>query len=970
MDSTKQKTKVRVISIGKRKLPADEFAFATLGENVALEVNAASIEQLQQTSNKRFPPIKVDECLTAFDGDVAANAMTAVEVRAVILMRVLSFLQARACVRPHLVEFMVELLNKNILPTLPSASVASDEQIMTVLVQSFRADTPYSIQKQVEDAGLTLPELNPNEIKKMTTGIVPSEALLILAAYNARTLVKMADASSALSLEVISAFTEPFQQSHYDVAHPYASAVEVASILRWLVEGSTLVNKSKRKTQDPSAFRYIPMTHGAFRDAVASASYVARIDLNSAEAAGHINDWQHDPALNPRFIVQSANTLIAAAAEVLTATIARVQHILTNIAEFGPLALDDAANTAAVTSVTSELAAIPITFAAASTNATATVAAAAAAVAAVQNAITIESAVAAQILSVRNALAIEAAEKAQEAKRVALEQRIAKLLAEGKTELAATMQQSQTKEKDAGKAKGVVIGYGATIYKAALPVDVNKSISEVIAACRTTCQSTNAVFAEELTRSVTAVNQSFMPKLPKGTRDSSPQLMAVREKAFGIITDIFQKHGAVGIDTPVFERKETLMGKYGEDSKLIYDLADQGGEILSLRYDLTVPFARYCATNGVTNIKRYHIAKVYRRDNPVMNKGRFREFFQCDYDVAGAYPPMIADAEVLKVMAEILSTLDLGDFRIKLNHRKLLDAIMTIAGVPADKLRPICSAVDKLDKEPWSAVKDEMCLEKGLPEAVADRLEKYVTLPAGEPFALLAQLRADADLSANEHAKEAFADMQILFEYLQAMDGLKHISFDMSLARGLDYYTGVIYEAVLLDPAVAVGSVSAGGRYDNLVGMFSGKQVPAVGVSIGIERILSILEQRELAKAGTIKTTKTQVLVASVGNDLLKHRMEICSEMWKAGIPAEFVYQENPNIRKQMEYAFDTSIPFIAWIGEDELRDGVVTVKALAANKDDQVEAVTVPRSELAAYIRKAMSEKTKTIVTPSTPEN
>lgn len=149
----------------------------------------------------------------------------------------------------------------------------------------------------------------------------------------------------------------------------------------------------------------------------------------------------------------------------------------------------------------------------------------------------------------------------------------------------------------------------------------------------------------------------------------TPLQMAIRERAFSIIKSVFKKHGAVEIDTPVFELKETLMGKYGEDSKLIYDLEDQGGELLSLRYDLTVPFARYVALNNYQLIKRFHIAKVYRRDNPQMNKGRFREFYQCDFDIAGVYGLMIPDAEVLKVLVEILTQLQIGEFVVKINHR-------------------------------------------------------------------------------------------------------------------------------------------------------------------------------------------------------------------------------------------------------------------------------------------------------------
>ncbi|CAN0508338.1 unnamed protein product [Ectocarpus sp. 12 AP-2014] len=160
------------------------------------------------------------------------------------------------------------------------------------------------------------------------------------------------------------------------------------------------------------------------------------------------------------------------------------------------------------------------------------------------------------------------------------------------------------------------------------------------------------------------------PKIAKGARDFLPEQMRVREQAFTAIRNVFKRHGAVEIDTPVFELKETLTGKYGEDSKLIYDLADQGGELLALRYDLTVPFARYLALHGVGNIKRFHMAKVYRRDQPNVQLGRFREFYQCDFDIAGNYGLMVPDAEVLSVACEILSSLPIGNFQIKLNHRR------------------------------------------------------------------------------------------------------------------------------------------------------------------------------------------------------------------------------------------------------------------------------------------------------------
>lgn len=406
--------------------------------------------------------------------------------------------------------------------------------------------------------------------------------------------------------------------------------------------------------------------------------------------------------------------------------------------------------------------------------------------------------------------------------------------------------------------------------------------------------------------------------------------MVIRDKIFSTITEVFKRHGAVTIDTPVFELKEILAGKYGEDSKLIYDLADQGGEICSLRYDLTVPFARWLAMNrDVQQIKRYHIAKVYRRDQPAMTKGRMREFYQCDFDIAGSYDPMLPDAEIVRITTEIFEGLGWnGRYTIKLNHRKILDGIFEVCGVPSDKIRTISSAVDKLDKQPWDEVRKEMTEEKGLAEDIADRIGEYVVLKGQTD--LLSKLQSDEKLLANESMKAGIAEMALLFEYLEAFDCLANVSFDLSLARGLDYYTGLIYEVVTegsaplaststasaappkpskkpsggktgtdfdedrsSDPSVGVGSVAAGGRYDDLVGMFSGKnKIPCVGISFGVDRIFSITKARMAAdkNAEIVRNNEVDVFVMAFGGKgftgLLKERMSICAKLWEAGIKA------------------------------------------------------------------------------------
>ncbi|KAM5298602.1 histidine--tRNA ligase, cytoplasmic isoform 2-T2 [Ctenodactylus gundi] len=433
--------------------------------------------------------------------------------------------------------------------------------------------------------------------------------------------------------------------------------------------------------------------------------------------------------------------------------------------------------------------------------------------------------------------------------------------------------------------------------------------------------------------------QKFVLKTPKGTRDYSPRQMAVREKVFDVIIRCFKRHGAEVIDTPVFELKETLTGKYGEDSKLIYDLKDQGGELLSLRYDLTVPFARYLAMNKLTNIKRYHIAK--------------------DFDIAGQFDPMIPDAECLKIMCEILSSLQIGDFLIKVNDRRILDGMFAICGVPDSKFRTICSSVDKLDKVSWQEVKNEMVGEKGLAPEVADHIGDYVQQHGG--VSLVEQLLQDPKLSQNKQALEGLGDVKLLFEYLTLFGIDNKISFDLSLARGLDYYTGVIYEAVLLQtPAQAgeeplgVGSVAAGGRYDGLVGMFDpkGRKVPCVGLSIGVERIFSIVEQRLETLEEKVRTTETQVFVASAQKKLLEERLKLVSELWDAGIKAELLYKKNPKLLNQLQYCEEAGIPLVAIIGEQELKDGVIKLRSVASREE-----VDIRREDLVEEIRRRTNQ-------------
>ncbi|XP_061402201.1 histidine--tRNA ligase, cytoplasmic [Musca vetustissima] len=461
-----------------------------------------------------------------------------------------------------------------------------------------------------------------------------------------------------------------------------------------------------------------------------------------------------------------------------------------------------------------------------------------------------------------------------------------------------------------------------------------------------------------------AQNQKFTLKTPKGTRDYGPQQMMLRQNVLDKIIGVFKKHGGEAIDTPVFELKEVLTGKYGEDSKLIYDLKDQGGEILALRYDLTVPLARYLAMNKISSLKRYHIAKVYRRDNPAMTRGRYREFYQCDFDIAGSFDPMLPDAECVKIVSEILDVLDIGDYVIKLNHRQLLDGMFEACGVPSDKFRTICSAVDKLDKSPWSEVRREMIEEKGLDAAAADQIGEYVQLSGGAE--LVDKLLADPKLKSVPAAVKGLEGMQLLMKYCNSMGLAQKISFDLSLARGLDYYTGVIYECVLkTEPKIVanggpgaaeeqgtVGSVAGGGRYDNLVGMFDpkGKQVPCVGVSIGVERIFSVIEAKAAASGVKQRTNEVEVYVASAHKGLHEKRLSILNDLWNQGIKAEHSYKLNPKLLAQLQHCEEQQIPLAVVFGDSELEKGIVKLREVTTRKEEDI-AVT----ELANEIKKRL---------------
>ncbi|KAI8635625.1 histidyl-tRNA synthetase [Xylariaceae sp. FL1651] len=447
-------------------------------------------------------------------------------------------------------------------------------------------------------------------------------------------------------------------------------------------------------------------------------------------------------------------------------------------------------------------------------------------------------------------------------------------------------------------------------------------------------------------------------KTPKGTRDWVGKELLLRDSIFSTISNVFQLHGATPLDTPVFELRDVLSGKYGEEARLIYNVEDHGGELLALRYDLTVPFARWLAANKVAHIKRYQISKVYRRDQPAIARGRLREFYQCDFDIAGVFDTMIADAEVLRVVTECFGALDL-DIVIKINHRVVLDSLFAIAGVPDEKTRPISSAIDKLDKESWENVKKEMIEEKGLAEDVAEKIGQLVRR-SGTIGEILQTLRSDPEQANHPGLKRGLDEMELLSSYLESLGASDKVVFDLSLARGLDYYTGLIYEVVANTSTgkgngvgSTVGSMAAGGRYDNLVGMYSKQPVPCVGVSFGVDRIFTVLKDRR----GEDKSNPRgiQVYVMAFGgkefDGLLHDRMAITKQLWEAGIKAEFSPKVKPRLPQQFKAAETEGVPLAIILGQDELAAGQVRLKQLSSG-DNEDRGRLIPREDLVREVK------------------
>ena len=440
------------------------------------------------------------------------------------------------------------------------------------------------------------------------------------------------------------------------------------------------------------------------------------------------------------------------------------------------------------------------------------------------------------------------------------------------------------------------------------------------------------------------------PSIPKGTRDFGPQEMARRNYIFNTIRQVYSLYGFQQIETPAMENLSTLMGKYGEEGdKLLFKLLNSGdfrqgitaddwtgdtiGHLTSrlsekgLRYDLTVPFARYVVQHREElqlPFRRYQIQPVWRADRP--QKGRYREFYQCDADVVGSNS-LLNEVELMQIVDTVFTRLGVR-VCIKVNNRKILSGIAEVIG-QADKIVDITVAIDKLDKIGLEAVNEEL-RQDGLPEEAVEKLQPIIKLSgtSAEKIAVMREV-----LAGSEVGQKGVDEVEYVLNTLSGQNALKNpIELDLTLARGLNYYTGCIFEVKALD--VEIGSITGGGRYDDLTGIFGMPGLSGVGISFGADRIYDVLNQLELYPEEVL--TSTQLLFVNFGERETQYLLPVISRCREAGIRCE-IYPDAVKMKKQMQYANAKGVPFVAIAGETEIGEGRVTLKNMLTGEQQQL---------------------------------
>lgn len=424
--------------------------------------------------------------------------------------------------------------------------------------------------------------------------------------------------------------------------------------------------------------------------------------------------------------------------------------------------------------------------------------------------------------------------------------------------------------------------------------------------------------------------QYIKPRVPRGMRDILPEQMIRRQYVIEVIRNVFEEFGFEPLQTPAMELSEVLTGKYGPDAeKMIYQAGHTGGkEDISLRYDLSVPLCRVVTMYPQLPkpFKRYQIDPVWRAERP--QKGRYRQFFQCDADTVGS-ESMLADAENVSLIYQVLSRLGFKGFTIHLNDRKVITGIGLFSGVPSEQLGGLYRSIDKLDKIGLDGVTTEL-RENEIPEDVIAKLLTLLQIK-GDAASVLSDL--SDQLGEYEVAHEGISELKELISFMDTL-GIPETSYqiNVSMVRGLEYYTGPIYETV---QDASIGSITGGGRYDELIGSFSKQGFPATGTSFGIERIIDLMNEDEMYPS-TVGKTVTQVLMTVFDDALMSESLKLATRLRQGGIRTE-VYHRPGKLSTQMKYADTKGIPYAVILGSDELESGTAAIRDMSSREQQDV---------------------------------
>ncbi len=873
-------------------------------------------------------------------------------VRAAILIRANTLAKGNSGVELEPVELLLELLNKNITPLVPSkGSLAASgdlcllSHVMLCIIKPppEAAHIPYECgvlyENQVRDArevfaslGLQQHTLSYKSGLALNNGSTFTAGMLCLCYSEAKKLAALGVVSLSLSLEAMRGVSTAFNEEIAD-SRPHPGQILVASLVRGMISGSKLID-STSKLQDAYSLRCASQDQGPFFEVLDETKKTLEIEINSATD-------------NPLIFTESGKVMsggnfLGTPLGVKAENLKVCSSILASISDARNRRLIDGRLSNGLPSMLTETAGLSSGMMISQYTSSSL----ALEIAHLSNPCNTVSLPTCEMTEDRNSNANTSVRTLSQIlenlrKVIVIELQLA-------TRGLMIWENRGSDPLELGEFTGKVY---SLLKSAMYPKDEDHYLPLEMREIERLLPEITSLIEEFISPKKQKKSKKISLEPPKGMSDYTPQEMKLRKKIISIIEEIFIKHGAVTIQTPLLERREVLLGKYGEEGeKLLFDLVDEDRSALSCKYDQTVPLARFIAKRGFLPLKRYCIDRVFRRETHSNAKGRKREFYQCDFDVVEPNEDSLSDSECIYILREIFAALNIP-MKLKINHRGVVVALMKMCGVEigTPNFDVVCSAIDNLDKLSFAQVAEKLSA-KGISPETIERLSLI--------FACETEMRLSEITSFFEKYdtidEDTLTDLTNIISNIEAMgidDG--NIVFDFSLIRGLSYYTGVIFEGVYTpgEEKTSLGSICGGGRYDELISMFAERKTPqimentkAVGFGIGLERIYEILlsQQTEEEKKQSLEIDYYLTTINSddeaINKEIRKFALRVSSDLWRRGKKIGMCYLNSKKFSKKIEWCFDNCIDRIIIIGENEMRNGRVTLKTLSERTQIEVD--------------------------------